>query len=255
MFPQIVLADYDLFNNTFTKGKTQWVRTGLTCLQIVFFCQQLVEMVHNGKSFLSTNIYQVIQVTLEKGKKLALLDTSRITKRENPEYCKKGTIPWNALSWSATFTGSEEQEELEETLDSEFCLAVHRKEGHTLWKKWMDFYTNTFSDLLLSQKTMFVKNKLSYRHLAAEYGFNILYTNLLWLFRCKLLTWDQNDLSLLTKACWDLLVQISWNQQCISWSFTRYTIIRHKTTSIPSTVIQLKVLYLYYSIAPCATGS
>lgn len=116
-------------------------------------------------------------------------------------------------------------------------------------------YQYIFRTATISERTMFVKDKLSYRHLAAEYGFNILYTNLLWLFRCKLLTWDQNDLSLLTKACWDLLVQISWNQQCISWSFTRYTIIRHKTTSIPSIVVQLRVLYLCYSIAPCATGS
>jgi len=46
-------------------------------------------MVHNGKSFLSTSIYRVIQVTLPKEKQPSPLDTHRIANRRNSEDCLK----------------------------------------------------------------------------------------------------------------------------------------------------------------------
>lgn len=42
----------------------------------------------------------------------------------------KAIIPWRCLSWSEKVTGSEQQDELlEETLESEFSRAVHGKKS------------------------------------------------------------------------------------------------------------------------------
>lgn len=180
----MVLADYDLFTNTFTKRKMSKeviptvVTTGLTCLLRVFFCQQLAERVHYGRSFLSTNIYQLTQVTLPKEKKPTALDTGWITgKTENCFKEGNNTMQCFVLVCDVHSIRTAGGAGRNTGFRVQSCCSW-KTETHVMAKKkklWDSvLYVRRFSDMLVSERKQF--------HWATEYNFYTIYTVLLQSF-------------------------------------------------------------------------